>query len=323
MSRFVPRSKSTVFGTSPDGFPLLLQILYYYAMVYNFAITMTKIAILLFYDRIFVTRVFHVAVWAVATFTVLMSSSAFIVLIFPCQPIRFFWDKDLAVGHCLNYEAFITAEAALTIFLDIVILTMPMPLVWNLKVSRRQKATLSGIFLLGGFVCIASIMRLPTLHDIFTVDYTWNVCGASEWSLIEANLGVVCACLPLLRPFVVRFLRTSGATRQTSPSKFNSKSFLSLSTWSSKAGARNTLSSQPTDSNEAESGTFQRLDTPKELELRLDRIPREAGRITAPGKGFFDSEETAISEGFTPRSEEILRFHGQPLDDLPPVTNGV
>jgi hypothetical protein len=136
-------------------------------MVYTCCILFTKYSILLFYDRVFKTAIFHVAVWAMIIFIALWWVSAMLVLIFPCTPIRFFWDKSIFTGRCINYEAFGTAEAAITIATDVIILTMPMPLVWRLRVERRQKVILSGIFLLGGLY-VSRSDEMGILMDLLT-----------------------------------------------------------------------------------------------------------------------------------------------------------
>lgn len=49
-------------------------------------------------------------------------------------------------------------------------------------------------------VCVTSILRITTL-DIATSakDTTWNSIASSMWTVIESNLGIICACLPALR----------------------------------------------------------------------------------------------------------------------------
>ena len=74
-------------------------------------------------------------------------------------------------------------------------------------------------------VLVASIIRMPTLQDLFTTDFTCmaplrtgqssiscprgadlsrvgTTYAPSLWSATEANLGIVCACLPLMRPLL-------------------------------------------------------------------------------------------------------------------------
>ena len=51
--------------------------------------------------------------------------------------------------------------------------------------------------------CIISIVRLFTLRSaIDTVDPTWDNVPTSYWTVVELNCGILCACLPTLRPLL-------------------------------------------------------------------------------------------------------------------------
>lgn len=56
-------------------------------------------------------------------------------------------------------------------------------------------------------VCIASIKRTivtyPLLH---AVDYTWHLPQQLIWSFIEVNAGLICASVPALKPFCMRYI---------------------------------------------------------------------------------------------------------------------
>jgi hypothetical protein len=53
--------------------------------------------------------------------------------------------------------------------------------------------------------CITSILRLHSLYIISrSDDVTWDNVGAATWSSVELNVGIMCACLPPLRPLMNR-----------------------------------------------------------------------------------------------------------------------
>ncbi|KAL9115283.1 MAG: hypothetical protein Q9187_007339 [Circinaria calcarea] len=89
------------------------------------------------------------------------------------------------------------------ILADITILCMPIRQVWKLQLDRRSKVALTFIFLLGSFVCVASIIRVTALFQIDNADPT------SNWSSLEFALAVVSASLPTLRPLVLKLRPTS------------------------------------------------------------------------------------------------------------------
>lgn len=68
--------------------------------------------------------------------------------------------------------------------------------------SRFQRTTLTSCS-----VCIVSIIRLRSLVAISnSKDQSYDNPSAAMWSSIETNVGIICSCLPLLRPLMTKFL---------------------------------------------------------------------------------------------------------------------
>lgn len=56
-------------------------------------------------------------------------------------------------------------------------------------------------------VCVVSILRLQSLVAISnSSDPTYDNAPAATWSAVETNVGIICSCLPLLRPLATRWL---------------------------------------------------------------------------------------------------------------------
>ena len=71
--------------------------------------------------------------------------------IFQCRPFKAAFDPELLyTDHCINLEAYYRGITLSNLGIDIAIMYMPLYVVWGLKLRRRQKVALSGIFLLGG-----------------------------------------------------------------------------------------------------------------------------------------------------------------------------
>jgi hypothetical protein len=80
--------------------------------------------------------------------------------------------------------------------------------------------------------CITSILRLHSLYVVSrSTDITWDNVGAATWSSAELNVGIVCACLPSLRPIIgllwPRFIRS---TQSRSRSRSNGGGIIVRST---------------------------------------------------------------------------------------------
>ena len=70
-------------------------------------------------------------------------------------------------------------------------------------------------------MCIASAVRIPTLGGVYlTTDHPWDCYEADVWTLIEINIGIVCANLPVMRPLFVRLgaAPVFASFRSTQPS---------------------------------------------------------------------------------------------------------
>ena len=123
---------------------------------------MTKVAILILYLRIGVQRAFRRLVWAciaVVTDTAIASVTA---SIFQCTPVRKAWYSDID-GSCIDVNALFFANAGLDIFQDAFIYILPMRMLYQLQVPRRQKIALILVFAVGGFVVVTGMVRLNSL----------------------------------------------------------------------------------------------------------------------------------------------------------------
>jgi len=67
---------------------------------------------------------------------------------------------------------------------------------------------------------VCSIIRVKVNSDLDLKDPTWGYTGSMIWSTIEGNVGVICACLPVLAPllrvFKGRFSFTSSSSETQS-----------------------------------------------------------------------------------------------------------
>jgi hypothetical protein len=79
------------------------------------------------------------------------------------------------------------ATASVSIFYDCVIFLLPIPILLQLQINTRRKAALIGMFVLGLFTTICSIMRMI---QIITISKTGNSTQLVLWGTIEMNVGV-------------------------------------------------------------------------------------------------------------------------------------
>ncbi|RHZ62158.1 putative integral membrane protein [Aspergillus thermomutatus] len=174
--------------------------------IYQASLLTTKASILLQYKRVFSTPRMRFACWCLIGFLAVYGTWTFISAWLNCIPVSKFWFPDMD-GYCLDKKALWFSNSAIHIFTDILILIFPMPVLKNLQLPRRQRFALMGVFALGAFVLITSILRLNSLLVISnSSDPTYDNPGAAMWSAIECNVAIICACLPGIRAFISKLL---------------------------------------------------------------------------------------------------------------------
>ena len=117
--------------------------------IYHPAITMSKLSILFLYARIFPGAAFRRYLYGMGAVVALSWVACQFTSIFQCTPIHFFWTRTPITGHCINVQAFFIGQAISNIVTDVLIMALPLPQIWKLKLPRQQKIALSGIFLIG------------------------------------------------------------------------------------------------------------------------------------------------------------------------------
>ncbi|GES65655.1 integral membrane protein [Aspergillus terreus] len=173
---------------------------------YNAALLCAKASILMQYFRVFPTKRMRIVCWVLIGVLATYGSWAVLSAFLNCIPVAKFWNPTIQ-GYCINQKGLWFSNASMHIATDLAILIIPIPALHALELPKRQKIALISIFALGGFVCVTSICRLVALKKISdSTDPTFDNVDAASWSAIECNTGIICACLPTLRPLVSRVI---------------------------------------------------------------------------------------------------------------------
>ena len=107
-----------------------------------------KVSILLLYLRIFgschrLRRSEYGVISLVAGYSV----AAFFPALLECRPREKRWTGG--PGYCINADALAVTSCAVNILTDFLILILPMPCVWLMRLPLRQKLTISVLFAAG------------------------------------------------------------------------------------------------------------------------------------------------------------------------------
>ncbi|GFG13385.1 hypothetical protein IFM5058_06420 [Aspergillus udagawae] len=166
-----------------------------------------KISIVVFLKRLLgAVRVYAIISNCLIAFIAVWALTAVLVNTFQCTPVQYYYDKTLK-GHCMKGQVqFFQTMGSIALIEDVIILCLPIPIVWRLQITFRQKIALTVIFSLGGLVCIFSLMRLIEFRHFVVTDLASSSAKESIWTCLELDVAIICGCLPLLKPLVQGFL---------------------------------------------------------------------------------------------------------------------
>ncbi len=185
---------------------VLEQIVFASQLTQTLTFGLTKLTVLLLYRRIFPGEIFRRAIMIGYGVVFVWTVGYFFSNLFQCWPIATNWtwfgfSKDL----CINTNMMILSQSWSDIFTDLLILAMPLPCIWALQMKFRHKLGVSAIFLLGLLTVGSGIAKLvffirASSNTVSSLDVSYVLTPTVYWPMIESSLGIVGACLPLLRP---------------------------------------------------------------------------------------------------------------------------
>ena len=201
-----------------------LQSTVAFTLLWPTANTLVKISVLHFYTKIFSTRQMAYCVYTIGAVTWAYWLSTVLTAFLICRPFAFNWNKLIAKGHCGNTSAYYLSTGIVNLCIDVAIVALPLPMLLGLQMKTSKKIMLIGIFSLGALwdsialpirdfpvltiffnpsICIISIIRVVTLKRLnLSLDLTYDSVLDNICTSLEPTLGVINACLPLLRPVI-------------------------------------------------------------------------------------------------------------------------
>lgn len=128
------------------------KMLYIAEVLFPAANSSARISALLLYQAIFggnCARWFRIGIKVLAGLFVLLALSGTFCTALQCIPVRYAWETNHAIG-CLDLQQMMFALTVASVCLNIATLALPMPLIWNLRMSIRRKLAIGMLFTLGG-----------------------------------------------------------------------------------------------------------------------------------------------------------------------------
>lgn len=170
------------------------------------ASSFVKISILVSYFRVAPDRSwFRRLVWATLGIVIVAMLVFFIMLWTQCYPISSYWNLLLANRDCIEEGPPLIAQTIINVVTDAMIYVLPMPTLFLLtSIPAGQRIGLMILFGIGGVIVVAGSFRAYWVHFVLykTYDPTWEGFNIWIWTAIETNVGVICGCIPSLKPLL-------------------------------------------------------------------------------------------------------------------------
>ncbi|KAI0867335.1 hypothetical protein GGS24DRAFT_515889 [Hypoxylon argillaceum] len=200
-----------IWTTDPAVAYKVIEIGFFNAVIYLAVNWFIKLSILAFYKRVFTLNIpwFRYSIYSCVIYTTSWFIAVLFSVIFQCTPVDFFWNQynphlnPRPEGSCyLNSPALVISSSALNSVGDIGILILPVIMIGQLQLPRPKRIALGLIFATGTFAIAAGLTRLSQSVSVTRegADSTWITADIYLWTVIEAGVGLVCSCLPVIGP---------------------------------------------------------------------------------------------------------------------------
>ncbi|OQD63874.1 hypothetical protein PENPOL_c008G06255 [Penicillium polonicum] len=207
-------------------FPSITKFYQYFqamAVMYKVQISLAKISVCLFLLRIFQARTFRYIAYALICTNAAIGITWASVDAFRCLPTRLTWVGWMheEPGHCINFINAVLVNCLVNIFVDVILIVMPVYEVTKLQLPLRKKLAVTSMFIVGSVLTIIAIIRVVVFWtNRWGKNETLGLYPLMHWSVIESQISVMCACLPAFRALVGRWFPRflGGSSNRTNPS---------------------------------------------------------------------------------------------------------
>ena len=121
-----------------------------------------RLALLLMYIRLFgVSKPFRIATWTVLSFVTGYLFCNFLTLLFGCTPVQKYWKPEIP-GHCIVLNKADYAYGSMNVASDLLLFLLPLPMVWQLQLSSKEKIGLCLVFM--GGIMYVTLLKSKSLR---------------------------------------------------------------------------------------------------------------------------------------------------------------
>ncbi|OTA54618.1 hypothetical protein K449DRAFT_389073 [Hypoxylon sp. EC38] len=193
--------------TNPVAITLLYKYLFAISMWYCATISLSKLAICIMYRRLFPQHSVSIVLCITAGVLICAPIATLITGFAACKPFSANWaPPEVQASKCINKEALFAWGTFPHIVTDVILLILPLPIIWRLRIKTKFKAALTVTFLIGSMGLGTSILRFLTYNntDAF-MDTSYNAVELVTWTIAEPGVYLISACVMMYRPLLGKF----------------------------------------------------------------------------------------------------------------------
>ncbi|KAI1181119.1 hypothetical protein F4777DRAFT_585098 [Nemania sp. FL0916] len=228
-----------ISALTPDQLTVQVKILLISEFTYLLGTASVKFSMLFLYYRIYTTPAFKRWCWVVIILNAIYLSKSAIwapnprhldvlanpiqaykrlliswatvsfipVFLTGCVPLSQYWDPKPG-GWCRNTLIGDNATVAANLILDVFVLALPLPVLWRLQMSLRDKLTVTAMFGFGAVTIGLVLWRLVVTQKTRSgSDWTETLCEVGLIASLEVFLGIIAVCVPTLGPLFNAYMR--------------------------------------------------------------------------------------------------------------------
>ncbi|KAI0415761.1 hypothetical protein F5X98DRAFT_210560 [Xylaria grammica] len=193
------------------------KILFSFELFHIISLNLGKLSALFFFLKLFnnksIARITKWCILAVSLGTVGLILWQFLF----CHPLSKMWEWD-GLETCGDRQPLYVAVCVWSIFTDLLVLVVPLPIIWRLKMERSQKLRLSWLFAAGLSVTVASIVRLAYIVTInYHDDFSFHSVPSTFLAFLEPNVTIICVSLPMIYSFVSKLWPGNKSRNASTP----------------------------------------------------------------------------------------------------------
>ncbi|KAL2802857.1 hypothetical protein BJX63DRAFT_413769 [Aspergillus granulosus] len=207
-----------------------------------------------------------------------------LTIVLSCQPMHKFWQINPDPGNtCQPARSMVYVLVVMipNVLTDLYLMSIPLPLLWAVRIGIRRKVTLMALFSGAVFVIMAAVIRAVT---ILTAGADGAVSG-SKWACRESFVSIVVSNLPIVQPLI-----RSGASKIGLSGLFSNSG---PSNYQGPSGRRRGESHQLTSGTNHQTATG----TMTEVMSKIDKKRNRGSLTIASQTAGWESDEQILVDG--------------------------